>query len=173
MSSSVGAPAPTIRDATEDDIEAMTEIYNQVVKDSDSIWIDEDVSVEDRLGWFRGLRPDDVALVAVDTAGTVLGYTACFPFRAKSGYWPTVELTILLHRDHRGEGVGRLLMEALIDRTAAAGRHVLVAGIDGGNVGSIRFHERHGFREVARMPGVGRKMGRPVDLVLMQRELQP
>ena len=49
----------------------------------------------------------------------------------------------------------------------------MVAGIDGGNTGSIRFHERNGFRPVASMPGVGHKHGRALDLVLMQRELQP
>ena len=49
----------------------------------------------------------------------------------------------------------------------------MVAAIDSSNTGSIRFHERNDFRVVGRMPGVGRKHGRPVDLVLMQRELHP
>jgi phosphinothricin acetyltransferase len=51
------------------------------------------------------------------------------------------------------------------------GKSVLVAGVDGGNEASIRFHERLGFREVARMPAVGRKFGEPVDLVLLQKDL--
>lgn len=161
----------TIRPATEADVAPLTDVYNDVIATSDAIWLDEPVTVADRLAWLRSLRDDDACLVATDAAGTFLGYAACFPFREKSGYWPTVELTILLAADARGHGIGALLLQALIDHAAAVGRRAMVAGIDAANVGSIRFHERFGFREVARMPGVGRKDGRPVDLVLLQLDL--
>ncbi len=59
-------------------------------------------------------------------------------------------------------------MNALVDRARREGKHVMVAGIDGDNTGSIRFHERLGFFEVGRMPGIGEKFGRRLDLVLMQ-----
>jgi phosphinothricin acetyltransferase len=162
-----------IRDLTEADLSDITTIYNDLVATTDVIWLEEPVTVEDRSAWFRSLRTDDVALAAVDADGAVVGYAAAFPFRAKAGYWPTVELTIMLGRGHRGAGTGQALMDELVRRTRAAGRLVMVAGIDGGNVGSIRFHERNGFREVGRMPGVGRKHGRPLDLVLMQLDLIP
>jgi phosphinothricin acetyltransferase len=70
-----------------------------------------------------------------------------------------------------GRGVGRALLDALIEHARAAGKRVMVAGIDGENVRSIAFHARLGFVEVARMPGVGEKLGRRLDLVLMQRAL--
>jgi phosphinothricin acetyltransferase len=73
--------------------------------------------------------------------------------------------------DQWGRGVGRLLIEALAERARAAGKRVMVGGIDGTNVDSIRFHERLGFVEVARMPGIGEKFGRPLDLVLVQLAL--
>lgn len=160
-----------VRDLVEADVPAITEIYNDLIATSDVIWLEEPITVEDRLAWLRSLRPDDAALAAVDDDGTVIGYAAIFEFRAKAGYWPTVELTIMLDRRHRGAGAGQALMDELIRRAEQADRHVMVAGIDGGNTGSIRFHERNGFREVARMPGVGRKHGHPLDLVLMQRNL--
>ena len=69
--------------------------------------------------------------------------------------------------------MGAALMDALIERARADGKHVLVAGCDGGNEGAIRFHERLGFRKVADMPAIGRKRGRPVDLVLLQIDLHP
>ena len=109
-------------------------------------------------------------LVAEDDAG-LLGYCAYFPFRDKAGHWPTVEHTILLGPNARGRGVGAVLMDALIERARSNGKHVLVAGCDGGNEGAIRFHERHGFRKVADMPAIGRKRGKPVDLVLLQLDL--
>ena len=162
-----------VRDLTEADIPAITAIYNDIIATSDVIWLEEPVTVADRLAWFRNLRPDDAALAAEGPDGTVLGYAATFEFRTKAGYWPTVELTIMLGDGHRGAGAGQALMEELIRRTADSGRTVMVAGIDGGNTGSIRFHQRNGFRVVGTMPGVGRKHGRSLDLVLMQRDLPP
>jgi phosphinothricin acetyltransferase len=162
-----------VRDLTEGDVPAITAIYNQLIAETDVIWLEEPVTAEDRTAWLRSLRPDDAALAAVADDGSVVGYAAIFEFRAKAGYWPTVELTIMLDDQHRGRGAGQALMDELILRAAGAGRHVMVAGIDGGNAGSIRFHERNGFVEVARMPGVGRKHGRPLDLVLMQLALPP
>lgn len=166
-------PDVVVRDLAGDDLTAVTAIYNDVIATSDVIWLDEPVTVDDRLAWFRSLRPDDAALAAVGPDGTVLGYAACFEFRAKSGYWPTVELTIMVHRDHRGSRVGQQLMDELVRRAAAAGRLILVAGIDGANTGSIRFHEHNGFRIVGTMPGVGIRHGRRLDLVLMQRDVIP
>ena len=92
-----------------------------------------------------------------------------------SMHWPgyrfTAELSIHVRGDRRGGGIGAALMAALVERARGAGIHVLVAGIDADNAGSIRFHQRLGFVEVARMPETGYKFGRRLDLVLMQRIL--
>jgi phosphinothricin acetyltransferase len=162
-----------IRDLVGGDVPAITAIYNDLIARTDVIWLEEPVTVEDRTQWLHGLRSDDAALAAVADDGTVVGYAAIFEFRAKAGYWPTVELTIMVDEHHRGGGTGQALMDGLVSRATAAGRHVMVAGVDGGNTGSIRFHERNGFEVVGRMPGVGRKHGRALDLVLMQRTIHP
>ena len=160
-----------VRDATLDDVEVITAIYNHVIDESDAIWIDDHLPTADRRTWLEERqRAGDVVLVAEDDAG-LLGYCGYFPFRDKAGYWPTVEHTILLGPNARGRGVGAVLMDALIERARSNGKHVLVAGCDGGNEGAIRFHERHGFRKVADMPAIGRKRGKPVDLVLLQLDL--
>ena len=88
------------------------------------------------------------------------------------GYRFTAELPIHVRGDQRRNGVGRLLLEELIARARRNGLHVLVAGIDADNGDSIRFHERLGFVEVARMPETGQKFGRWLDLILMQLILQ-
>jgi phosphinothricin acetyltransferase len=102
----------------------------------------------------------------------VVGFAAYEHFRG-DGKWPgyrgTVEQTIHVRESHWGRGVGRALIEGLVERAQAAGLHVIVAAIDGDNEASIRFHERLGFVEVARMPQTGQKFGRWLDLVLMQR----
>jgi len=104
----------------------------------------------------------------------VVGWAAYGDFR-DSRRWPgyrfTVEHTVHVARSHWGCGVGRALVEALADRARRDGKRVMVAGIDGSNTDSITFHARLGFHEVARLPGVGEKWGRRLDLVLMQRDL--
>ncbi|QXC62965.1 GNAT family N-acetyltransferase [Aquihabitans sp. G128] len=163
---------PHVRDATADDVAAITDIYNQVVATSDAIWRDEPVTVADRQAWFAAQQATGMpALVAVDAGGAVVGFASFVQFRTIPGYFPSVEHTIHVADGHRGQGVGGRLLDALVERAVAMGKAVMIAGADGGNLGSIRFHERAGFREVARLPGVGRKHGRPVDLVLLQRDL--
>ncbi len=82
-----------------------------------------------------------------------------------------VEHTIHVDTGQWGKDVARLLMAALVDRARAAGKRAMIGGIDGENERSIRFHRRMGFVEVARMPGIGEKFGRPLDLVLMQLDI--
>ncbi|CAN5645370.1 GNAT family N-acetyltransferase [soil metagenome] len=167
-----------MRDATAEDLPAILAIYNQVVATSAAIWRDEPVTLADRTAWFAAQHEAAMpVLVAVEpdgsAVGNVLGYASFVQFRTIPGYFPTVEHSIHVGERHRGRGVGGQLLEALTERARSMGKAVMIAGADGGNVGSIRFHERAGFREVARLPGVGRKHGEPVDLVLLQRDLAP
>ena len=161
-----------VRDAVEADVAAILAIYNQVLMTSAAIWRDEPVTLEDRLAWFHAQQDQGFpVLVAVDQSGTIVGYASFGAFRPWPGYYPTVEHSIHVADGSRGHGVGRMLLDGLTERARAMGKSVMIAGIDAGNVGSIRFHERSGFREVARMEGIGRKFGEPLDLVLMQRDL--
>ncbi len=100
----------------------------------------------------------------------VAGWTSYGDFRDSTkwpGYRFTVEHTIHVAEWAWGSGVGRALMAELIERARAAGMHTMIAGIDGANDASVRFHERLGFVTVARVPEVGAKLGRWLDLVLM------
>lgn len=162
-----------VRDASAADLAAITDIYNDVIDTSDAIWLDEHVHLADRIAWFEHQSITGQPVLVAADGDVVLGYGSFAEFRSKSGYWPTVEHTIHVHADHRGVGVGQALLDALVERAETLGKHVMIAGADGGNTGSIRFHERNGFRIVGTMPGVGRKHGRPVDLILLQREITP
>ena len=78
----------------------------------------------------------------------------------------------MLGPGHRGAGAGQALIDDCSGASCVmAGRRVMIAGIDAGNTGSIRFHERNGFRPVASMPGVVARTTAAVDLILMQRDL--
>jgi phosphinothricin acetyltransferase len=101
--------------------------------------------------------------------GSLLGFVTYGPFRNGVGYAHSKEHTIYLAKEARGRGVGRALMARICDVAKAHGVHALMAGIGGENSAGIAFHESLGFRHVATVPEVGRKFGRWMDLVLMQK----
>ena len=163
-----------IRGATEQDLPEITAICNALLETTTFEWTETPHTVEERAAWLTEQtasgRP---ALVAVD-GDEVVGWATYGDFRDSArwpGYRHTVEHSIHVREDHWGRGVGRSLIEALVAHARREGKHVMVAGIDAANVGSIRFHERVAFFEVARMPEIGEKFGWRLDLVLMQRML--
>ncbi len=165
------APAVVIRDARLDDAEAINAIYNEVLATSSAIWRDDPEPVDERRATLAAKAAEGWPVLVATRDDVVVGFDSVGPFRPWPGYHLTVEHTIHVHRDHRGQGVGDALLRRLIERLREEGKAVLIAGLDAGNHGSARFHERFGFRPVASMPGVGRKGGLPVDLVLLQLDL--
>ena len=111
-------------------------------------------------------------MVAEDE-GRFLGFVSYLPFRRGVGYARTMEHAILLAPEARGRGAGRALMKAAEDHARAAGVGSLWAGVSGENPDGVAFHRSVGFEEVARLPKVGFKFGRWMDLVLMRKWLEP
>lgn len=103
--------------------------------------------------------------------GRVLGFARCFPFRAGNGYARTVEHTILLAPGAQGRGIGRRLLDALAQAAARQGKHSMIGAISAENAAALAFHAACGFQEHGRLPEVGYKFGRWLDLVLMGRRL--
>jgi L-amino acid N-acyltransferase YncA len=158
-----------IRDAGEGDIQAITEIYNDAVKNSTAIWNDATIDAANRLAWLSDRQKAGYpVLVAVNGAEGVLGYASFGDWRAWDGYRHTVEHSVYVRADQRGKGVGEALMHALIKRARRIGKHVMVAGIEAKNAGSIRLHEKLGFEHVGHMKQVGTKFGRWLDLLFLQ-----
>ncbi len=164
----------SIRGADDGDVEAITSIYNAKLETTTHEWTDSLHTIDEMHEWLQRKRDGGWPALVADDDGEVVGWATYGDFR-DSVRWPgyrfTVEHSIHVREDHWGTGIGRRLLAALEEHARAAGAHVMVAGVDSQNVGSIRFHERLGFVEVARMPEVGMKFGRRLDLVLMQRIL--
>jgi len=124
-------------------------------------------------------RADDVAqmiaqrpcFLVVELKGQTAGFITYDNFRGGAGYQHTKELTIILSPTAQGQGAGRALLAAAMERARAQDVHVLVAGVSGKNTNAIAFHKRMGFEQVGVMPQVGRKFGRRMDLVLLQKML--
>ena len=161
----------TIRPAGEADLPGILAIYNHAVVNTTAIWNDTLVDLDNRRAWYAGRAKQNYPVVVADEAGAVLGYGSFGDFRAFDGYRFTVENSVYVAEGARRRGIASLLLAALIDHGRALGKHVMVAGIAADNDVSIRLHARHGFVESARMPEVGFKFGRWLDLVFMQRRL--
>lgn len=157
-----------IRPASHADVPTILEIYNDAVLHTTASYDLEPVSLESRLEWFDHKQRDGWPVLVAEKGDAVVGFATFGPFREKAGYAGTVEHSVYISQNERGRGTGLLLMQALIPEARARGLHVMLGGIDADNAGSLRFHERLGFREVARMPQVGRKFDRWLDLVFMQ-----
>jgi phosphinothricin acetyltransferase len=108
--------------------------------------------------------------LVAEADGRVVGYAYAAPYRARPAYRYTLEDSVYVDRDCAGRGVGRRLLERLVEACAACGCRQLVAVIgDSANRPSIALHEACGFARVGLLPAVGYKFGRWVDSVLMQR----
>jgi phosphinothricin acetyltransferase len=165
------SPAPAIRDAGLGDVPAILAIHNDAILHSLAIWQERPVDLADRQAWFEERTGRGFPVLALDLDGTLAGYASYGPFRFGSGYDATVENSVYLAPTRRGQGLGRRLMEALIARAREQERHVMVAGIGLPNEASVALHRSLGFREAGTLREIGRKAGRRLDLMLMQKEL--
>lgn len=164
-------PVARLRPAVEDDVPAIVAIYNASVAVNTASWDTAPHSVAERLAWFHDRTRAGQAVLVAEQDGRVVGWAAWGPFRSKAGYRLTMEHTLYVAESARGQGVGRLLMAGILETAAAAGVHVLVGAVSADNEASIALHERFGFVDVGRMPQVGAKFGRWLDLVLLHKQL--
>lgn len=159
-----------IRAARIDDAEAIRSIYNYEVLTSTVTFDIEPRSLEQQREWLTKRSGAHVVLVA-DVEGTVAGFASLSPYRDRAAYSTTVEDSVYVHRDFRGKGVGRRLLAELLERARGHGFHAVIARVVDGHVASIRLHESCGFEQVGIEREVGRKFGRWLDVVVMERIL--
>lgn len=165
-----------LRDAQEEDFHEITEIFNDVMRNSMSLYQEEEVTVENRLQYFHDrLSAGFPFIVAVESGidgkEEVIGYATYGSFRSSYGYRYTVEHSIYVRKDQRGKRIGNTLLNRLLEIAKDRGVHVIVGCIDSSNEVSIKMHEKFGFSEVGRMPEVGNKKGQWLTLVLVQKIL--
>ena len=161
----------TIRDATEADLPAILAIHNDAVLHGTAIWSVHPVDLANRRAVLADRAARGFPFLIADQGGAVAGYASFGDFRPHDGYFKTVEHSIYVHPDHQRQGVASRLLPALVEDARRLGKHVMVGGVDATNEASIRLHERFGFVETGRMPQVGFKFGRYLDLLWLQKIL--
>ena len=167
------AAQPVVRAATPADAEPVAVIFAHYVATSVATF--EEVAPT-AAGWRQ--RLGDLAgrnlpfLVAEAGDGSVCGFAYASPWRPKPAYRHTVEDTVYLSPGHTGRGIGSALLGGLLAGCAAAGARQVIAVIaDTGSDASAALHRRFGFTQAGVLAAVGRKHGRWIDTVLMQKEL--
>lgn len=160
-----------LRDATAYDLPGIMDIYNDAVLNTTAIWNDILVDIENRKEWFKLRKDRGFPVIVAVKDGAVAGYASYGDWRAFDGYRHTREHSIYVQKDARGSGIGKLLMQALIDHAANNDVHVLIGAIEAENTASIRLHEALGFRVAGRFSEVGTKFGRWLDLTCMELKL--
>lgn len=161
----------SIRYAVKEDCAAIAAIYNHAVINTAAIWNDQTVDADNRIAWFEARALLGYPVIVSEEHGVVTGYASFGDWRAFDGFRHTVEHSVYVHPDHQGKGLGLALMVRLIEEARRIGKHVMVAGIEAQNQGSIHLHQKLGFTITGQMPQVGTKFGRWLDLTFMQLQL--
>ena len=148
---------------------AILDIFNDAILNSTALYDYQPRPLASMAAWFAAKTKGNFPVIGIeDTAGTLLAFGSYGTFRAYPAYKYTVEHSVYVHKDHRSQGLGKVVMHALIDAARQQGVHAMVGAIDAANAGSIALHERLGFQAVGTLPQVGFKFGRWLDLAFYQ-----
>lgn len=153
------------------DAESVRRIYNAEVVGSTATFDLRPRTAEEHAAWMAEHRGTHPVIVAVGADGTILGFGSLSAYRDRPSYATTVENSVYVDADHRGEGVGRALLEELVRLATRHGFHSMIARVGGGNTASIALHEACGFEPVGVEREIGRKFNRWLDVAVLQRML--
>lgn len=155
--------------ASLDDAEAIRTIYNREVVGSTVTFDLVPRSLEDQLAWLDGHSGAHPAVVAVDDDGLICGFGSLSPYRPRPAYRTTVEDSVYVDPSHQNQGIGKGILLELVRLAESHGFHAVIGRIVGGHEASIALHSACGFMQVGVEREVGRKFGKWLDVVLMQK----
>lgn len=162
---------PTIRAAVASDAPAIAAIYAHYVLHSTVTFEEQPVDADEMAGRIAGVEASGLPWLVREVDGRVAAYAYATPWRPRSAYRFSVEVTVYVADDARGQGHGRALYGVLFEQLRARGLHTALAGITLPNDPSIALHEAMGMTKVAHLPEVGFKFGRWLDVGYWHRQL--
>jgi L-amino acid N-acyltransferase YncA len=170
----VSAAEFTVRAAVPADLEQIAAIYAHYVRTTVATFEEVPLTAADWRHRLEDLAGQNLPFLVAESGAAVGGYAYAAPWRPKPAYRYTVEDTVYVSPAHTGRGIGSALLGALLAGCERAGARQVIAVIaDTGSDASVALHRRFGFAQAGRLSGVGRKHGRWIDTVLMQRQLGP
>ncbi len=161
-----------LRPATLADLRAINAIYNAEVTGGTATWHTQAVSAEEREAWLRAHEPDRYPVLVAQAEDGVAGWGSLSPFNSMGGWAKTVECSVYVAPAHRGAGLGRRLLDGLCRQGSFLGYGAALALVSADNAGSVAMCVAEGFFEAGRLLQVGRKFGRSLDCVVLERFLR-
>ncbi len=158
----------TIRPAAKGDLAAITAIYNDAIINTTATFDTEPKSEQEQNAWFEA-HGNQYAVLVAERDGCVIGWASLSRWSDRCAYSSTAEVSLYIESDQRGLGTGRKLFEAVLLEGQKSGLHTVIARMVEGNMPSIHICRSLGFTDIGVMKEVGRKFGRLLDVVLMQK----
>ena len=147
----------------------LLEILNEAIVNSTAIYDYHPRALDSMISWFAQKRARRFPVIgAMDPNRVLVGFSTYGNFRAWPAYKYSVEHSVYVHKDHRGKGIGGLLLRELIGIAQSQDMHIMLGGIDATNQASIALHERQGFVHAGTIRHAGFKFGRWLDLTFYQ-----
>ncbi|WP_055071404.1 GNAT family N-acetyltransferase [Clostridium massiliamazoniense] len=160
-----------IREANKKDLEDILEIYNDAIMNTTAIYTYKPETLEEKKQWYEKKKQGGYPLLVFEEDNRVVGFATFGPFRAWPAYKYTIEHSIYVHKDYRNHGIATKLMKEIIKIANEREYATLVAGIDAANEGSIKMHEKMGFKYSGIVTKAGFKFGKWLDLAFYQLNL--
>ena len=158
----------TIRPATFNDVTAILDIVNYSILHTTANYNYDIQTIEVQNKWFEDKQLHHFPVIVAERNGQVIGYGTYGTFREKIGYQYTVEHSVYVDEKHTGKGIGKLLLQELIQLAKNEGYHTMIGAIDATNFDSIAFHKKFGFTECGIIKEAAFKFNKWLDLLFMQ-----
>ena len=157
-----------IRSARREDLDAITEIYNEAIIKTVATFDTEPKTYEEQKKWFDDHGSKNPILVA-EQNGVIVGWASLSKWSDRCAYSDTAEISLYVKEEYQKKGIGRRLIDAIVIEGEKAGLHTIIARITAGNESSLHLHRSVGFTHIGIMKEVGKKFGKQHDVHLMQK----
>ncbi len=157
-----------IRQADKNDVAKILEILNYEIINTTVVYDYQKRTYEEQLRWFKKKKEENLPVIVAVVDGKVAAYGTYGIFRPWEAYKFSIEHSLYVEKNKRKLGIGKLILQELIDIARLEGYHTIVAGIDASNQNSIIFHKQFGFKEVGNLKQIGYKFNKWLDLTFMQ-----
>jgi L-amino acid N-acyltransferase YncA len=158
---------PVTRRAEYADLPAITEIYNEAIRNSVSTMDTIEKSIAERRVWFD-IHAGPHPLIVADQDGVIAGWASLSQWSNRPAYSLTAEGSVFVHADYRAKGIGKLLLTELLALGKSAGLHLIIARIATVNEISLKMCRSLGFTDVGVMKESGLKFGKYIDIFVLQ-----
>ena len=150
-------------------LEQILDIFNDAIINSTALYDYKPRTMENMKTWFEIKTKNKYPVIGiVDDEDKLIGFGSYGTFRAWPAYKYSIEHSLYIHKDHRGKGIGKIILKEIIKNATSQNYHCLIAGIDAANNASIVLHKNLGFEFCGKIKHAGYKFSKWLDLDFYQ-----